>query len=108
MLELTPFDKKNCRRTHRAFEKSAVFILYDLQTEYLNEVKGSIWTKTPFQPENHLRADQRFRARYNPLKVRGSDGRTFYDWKFEAEKELFLHLEVPELDHKRPFHSDVL
>ena len=56
----------------------------------------------------HLRADQRFRARYHPSKARGSDGRTLYGSKLEAEKELFMHLDVPELDHKRPVHYDVV
>ena len=32
--------------------------------------------KQHFQREHHLRADQRFRDRYHPSKVRGSDGRT--------------------------------
>ena len=50
-----------------------------------------------------MRADQRFRARYHPSKVRGSDGRTLYGSKLEAEKELFMHL-----DHKRPFYYDVV
>ena len=64
--------------------------------------------KRHFQREHHLRADQRFRARYYPSKIRGSDGRTLYGSKLEAEKELFMQLDVPELDHKRPFHYDVV
>ena len=64
--------------------------------------------KRHFQREHHLRADQRFRARYHPSKVRGSDGRTLYGSKLEAEKELFMHLDVPELDHKRAFYYDVV
>ena len=64
--------------------------------------------KRHFQREHHLRADQRFRARYHPSKVRGSDGRTLYGLRLEAEKELFMHLDVPELDHKRPFYKDVV
>ena len=31
-----------------------------------------------------------------------------YGSKLEAEKEMFMHLEVPELDHKRPFYYDVV
>ena len=64
--------------------------------------------KRHFQREHHLRADQRFRARYHPSKVRGSDGRTLYGSKLEAEKELFMHLDVQELDHKRPFYYGVV
>ena len=64
--------------------------------------------KRHFQREHHLRANQRFRARYHPSKTRGSDGRTLYGSKLEAEKELFMHLDVPELDHKRPLYYDVV
>ena len=70
--------------------------------------EGLYEPKRHFQREHHLRADQRFRARYHPSKVSGSDGRTLYGSKLEAEKEFFMHLEVPELDHKRPFFYDVL
>ena len=69
--------------------------------------RGLYELKRHFQQEHHLRADQRFRARYHPSKVRGSDGRTLYGSKLEAEKELFMHLDVPEMDHKRPFYYDV-
>ena len=60
--------------------------------------------KRHFQREHHLRADLRFRARYHPSKVRGSDGRTLYGSKLEVEKELFMHLEVPE----RPLYCDFI
>ena len=54
-----------------------------------------------------MRADQRLRARYHLTKLRGSDGRTLYGSKLEAEKVLFMHLDVPDLEHKRPFHYHV-
>ena len=70
--------------------------------------RGFYELKRHLQREHHLRADQRFRARYHPSKVRGLDGRTFYGSKLEAGKELFMHLEVPEIDHKRPFNYDFI
>ena len=70
--------------------------------------RGLYELKLHFEWEHHLRADQRFRARYHPSKVRGSDGWTLYGSKLEAEKELFMHLDVPELDHKRLFYYDVV
>ena len=70
--------------------------------------RGLYELKRHFQRGHHLRADQKFRARYHPSMVRGSDGRTLYVSKLEAEKELFMHLDVPELDHKRPFYYDVV
>ena len=70
--------------------------------------RGLYELKRHFQREHHLRADQRFSARYHPSKVRDSDGRTLYVSKLEAERELLIHLDVPELDHKRPFYYDVV
>ena len=70
--------------------------------------RGLYELKRHFQWEHLLRADQRSRARYHPSKVHGSDGRTLYGTKMEAEKELYMHLEVPELNHKRAFYYDVI
>ena len=70
--------------------------------------RGLYELKRHFQRKHHLRADQSFRARYHPSKIRGSDGRTLYGSKLEAEKELFMHLDVTELDHKCPFFYDVV
>ena len=70
--------------------------------------RGLYELKRHFQRQHQLRADQMFRARYHPSKIRGSDGRTLYGSKLEAEKELFMHLDVPEMDHKRPFYYDVV
>ena len=70
--------------------------------------RGLYELKRQFQREHPLRSGQIFRARYHPSKVRGSDGRTLFGSKLEAEKELFMYLEVPELDHKRPFYYDVI
>ena len=66
--------------------------------------RGLYELKRHFQWELQLRADQRFRARYHPSKVRGSDERTLYGSKLGAEKEVFMHLEVPEIYHKRPYY----
>ena len=64
--------------------------------------------KRPFQREHHFRADQKFRARYHPSEVRGSDGCTLYGSKLETEKELFMLLDMPEMDHRRPFYYYVI
>ena len=74
----------------------------------LKKSRGLYELKRHFQREHHLRADQMFRARYHPSNVYGSDGRTLYVTKMEAKKELFMHLEVPESDHKRSFYYDVI
>ena len=56
----------------------------------------------------HFRADQRLREKICPGKVRGRDGRVFYGSKLEAEREVYMELDLPELSHKRPFYYDVL
>ena len=65
--------------------------------------RGLYELKRHFQRGHHLRANQRFRARYHPSKVRGSDERTFYGSKLQAEEVFFMHLGEPELHHKRSF-----
>ena len=72
------------------------------------KTRGLYELKRHFQPEHLLRAYQRFRAHYHPSKVRGSDGHTLHGSNLEVEKELFMHLDVPELNHKRPFYYDVI
>ena len=54
--------------------------------------RGLYELKRNFQREHHLRRDHRFRARYHPSKVRGSDRRTLYGSKLEVEEGLFKHL----------------
>ena len=41
-------------------------------------------------------------------KVRGCDGRVLYGSKIEAEREVYMELDVPDLKFKRPFYNDVL
>ena len=70
--------------------------------------KGLQDSKRHFQREEHLRADQRIRVRYHPSEVLGSDGPNLYGTKLEAEKELFMQLNIPDLDQQRPFNYDVI
>ena len=53
-------------------------------------------------------ADQRFRAQNHLSQVRGSDRQKIYGTKLDAEKELYMHLDVPDLDHREPFYYDVV
>ena len=70
--------------------------------------RGLYELKRHFQRDCHFRADQRFRTKYCPGKVRGRDGRVLHGSKLEAERELYMDLDVPDLDFKRPFYYDVL
>ena len=64
--------------------------------------------KRQFQRDCHFRADQRFREKHCPGKVRGRDGRVLYGSRLEAEREVYMELDVPDLDFKRPFYYNVL
>ena len=108
MLEIAPFAKIFATGLENPLKNRHCFYCMICRRNVSRKSRGLYELKRHFQREHHLRADQRFRARYHPSKVRGSDGRTLYGSKLEAEKELFMHLEVPELDHKRPFYYDVV
>ena len=108
MLELAPFAKIFATGPENPLKNRHCFYCMLCRRNVSMRSRGLFELKHHFQREHHLRADQRFRARYHPSKVRGSDRRTLYGSKLEAETELFMHLDVPELDHKRPFYYDVL
>ena len=108
MLELAPFAKIFATGPENPLKNRHCFYCMLCRRNVSMRSRGLYELKRHFQREDHLRADQRFRARYHPSKIRGSDGRTLYGSKLEAEKELFMHLDVPELDHKRPFYYDVV
>ena len=102
MLEVAPFAKIFATGPENPLKNRHCFYCMLCRRNVCMKSRGLYELKRHFQRKHHLRADQRFRARYHPSKVRGSDGRTLYGSKLEAEKELFMHLDVPELDHKRP------
>ena len=108
MLEVAPFAKIFATGPDNPLKNRHCFYCMLCRRNVSMKSRGLYELKRHFQREHHLRADQRFRARYHLSKVRGSDGRTLYGSKLEAEKELFMHLDVPELDHKRPFYYDVV
>ena len=108
MLEIAPSAKIFAIGPENPLKNRHCFYCMICRRNVSRKSRGLYELKRRFQRKHHLRADQRFRARYHPSKVRGSDGRTLYGSKLEAGKELFMHLDVPELDHKRPFYYDVV
>ena len=64
--------------------------------------------KRNFQRDCHFRADQRSGENISPGRVRGRDGRVLYESKLEAEREVYMELDLPELSRKRHFYYDVL
>ena len=108
MLEVAPFAKIFVTGPENPLKSRHCFYCMLCRRNVSMKSRGLYELKRHFQREHHLRADQRFRARYHPSNVRGSDGLTLYGSRLEAEKELFMHLDVPELDHKRPFYYNVV
>ena len=108
MLEIAPFAKVFATGPENSLKNRHCFYCMICRRNVSMKSRGLYELKRHLQREHHLRADQRFRARYRPSKIQGSDGRTLYGSKLEAEKQLFMHLDVPELDYKRPFYYDVV
>ena len=108
MLEIALFAKIFATGPENPLKNRNCFYCMICRRNVSMKSRGLYELKRHFQREHQLRADQRFRSQYHPSKVRGSDGRTLYGSMLEAERELFMHLDVPELDHNRPFYYDVL
>ena len=108
MLEIAPLAKIFATGPEIPFKNRHCSYCMICRRNVSMKSRGLYELKGHFQREHHLRADQRFRARHHPSKIRGSGGLTLYGSKLEAEKKLFTHLDVPELDHKRPFYYDVV
>ena len=71
-------------------------------------LRGLYELKRHFRSDCHFRVDQRLRAKVCPGKIRGRNGRVLYGSRLEAEREVYMELDLPELLHKRPFYYDVL
>ena len=108
VLEIAPFTKVFATGPDNPLKNRHCFFCMVCRENLSLKSWGLGELKQHFQREHHLRAVQRFRARVHSSKVRGSHGRSFYGSKLEAETELFMHSEVPQLDHKRPFYYDAI
>ena len=78
MLGLAPFAKVFATGPENPLKNRHCFYCMLCRRNVSMRSRGLYELKRHFQREHHLRADQRFRARYHPSKVRGSDGRTLY------------------------------
>ena len=108
MLEVAPFAKIFATGPENLLKSRHCFFCMVFRRTVSMKSRGLHELRRHFQREHHLSADQRFHARYHPSNIRSSDGRTFFASKLEAEKELFMLLQVADLDHKRPFYYDVI
>ena len=86
MLELAPFAKVFATGPENPLKNCHCFYCMLCRRNVSMRSRGLYELKRHCQREHHLRADRRFRARYHPSKVRGSDGRTLYgpSWKLRG------------------------
>ena len=108
MLELAPFAKVFATGPEDPLNNRFSFYCMLCKRNISMRTRGLYELKRHFQRDCHFRADQRLREKICPGKVRGRDGRVLYGSKLEAEREVYMELDLPELSHKRPFYYDVL
>ena len=108
MLELTPFAKVFATGPEDPLENKYCVYCVLCRRNISMRTRGLYELKRHFQRDCHIRADQRFREKYCPRKVRGRDGRVMYGSRLKAKREAYMELDVPDLDSKRPFYYDVL
>ena len=108
MLELAPFAKVFATGPDDPLENKYCFYCMLCRRNVSMTTRGLYELKRHLQRDCHFRADQRFREKHCPGKVRGRDGRVLYGSKLETEQKLYMELDVPDLDFKRPFYYDVL
>ena len=107
MLELAPFAKVFATGPDDPLNNRYSFYCMLCKKNISMKTRGLYELKRHFQRDCHFRADQRLRE-ICPGKVRGRDGRVLYGSRLEAEREVYLEIDLPELSHKRPFYYDVL
>ena len=108
MLELAPFAKVFATGPDDPIKNRYCFYCMLCKRNISMRTRGLYELKRHFQRDCHFRADQRLREKICPNKVRGRDGRVLHGSKLEAERELYMELDLPDLSHKRPFYYDVL
>ena len=108
MLELASFAKVFATGPDDPLKNRYSFYCMLCKRNISMRTRGLYELKRHFQRDCHFRADQRLREKICPGKVRGRDGRVLYGSKLEAEREVYMELDLPELSHKRPFYYDVL
>ena len=108
MLEPAPFAKVFPTGPEHPMENKNFFYCMLCRRNISLRTRGLYELKRHFQRDCHFRADQRFREKYCPEKIPGRDERVLYRSSFEAERECYKELDVPDLDFKKPFYYDVL
>ena len=84
MLELAPFAKVFASGPEGPLENNYCFYCMLCRRNISMRTRGLYVLKRHSQRERHFQADQRFREKFCPGKVRGRDGRVLYGSKLEA------------------------
>ena len=108
MLELAPFAKVFATGPDDPLKNRFSFYCMLCKRNISMRTRRLYELKRHFQKGCHFRAEQRLREKICPGKVRGRDGRVLYGYKLEAERGVYMELDLPELSQKRPFYYDVL
>ena len=108
MLELAPFAKVFATGPDDPLNNRYSFYCMLCKSNISMRTRGLYQMKRLFQRVWHFRADQRLREKVCPGKIRGRDGRVLYGSRLEAEREVYMELDLPKLLHKRLFYYDVL
>ena len=87
MLELVLFAKMFAAGPEDPLENKYCFYCMLCRRNISMKTRGLFELKRHFQRDCHFRADQRFREKHCPGKIRGRDGRVLYGSKLEAELE---------------------
>ena len=107
-LELAPFAKVFATGPEDPLENKYCFCCMFCRRNISMRTRGLYELKRHFQRDCHFEANQRFREKHCPGLFRGRDGRVLYGSKLEAGREIYMELDVPELDCERPLYYDLL
>ena len=108
MLELAPFAKVFSTEPDYPLSNRYCFDCMLCKKNIPIKTRGLYKLKRQFQLFCHLRADQRLREKICPEKFRSRDGKVLYGSKLEAERELYIESDLPDLSHKKRFFCEVL
>ena len=97
MLELAPFTEVFATGPENPLENKYCFCCLLCRRNFSMRTRGLYEINRHFQRDSHFPADQRFREKFCLGKVRGRDKRVLYDSRSEAEREVYMELDVPDL-----------
>ena len=103
MLELAPFAKVFATGPDDPLNNRYCFYCMLCKRNNSMRTRGLYELKRHFQRDCHFRADQRLKERVCPGKIRGCDGSVLYGSKLEAEREVYMELDLTDSSQKKPF-----